>query len=79
MILLSEFIVEIADRIDLNHLNSILPKSIFEPEQFPAIIMKTPMNTTCLIFSTGKIVITGAKEKQDLINTTSYLKEITNF
>lgn len=40
--------------------------AIYEPEQFPGIILKSINSVSYLIFASGKIVITGAKSKREL-------------
>ena len=40
--------------------------AIYEPEQFPGIILKSISSVSYLIFASGKIVITGAKSKKEL-------------
>ncbi len=49
---------------------------IYEPDQFPGAIFKTKHSTTILIFSNGKIVITGAKDEKQLINS---IEDITTY
>jgi transcription initiation factor TFIID TATA-box-binding protein len=55
--------------IDLNHLmiDIGLEKAEFEPEQFPGLVFH-PANYDCvaLIFSSGKIVITGLREESQI-------------
>jgi transcription initiation factor TFIID TATA-box-binding protein len=47
------------------------PKVIYEPEQFPAIILhlEQPYKASILIFSSGKIVITGLKSSEEIDQT----------
>jgi len=51
--------------IDLNTAAIIMENAMYEPEVFPGLIyrMKDP-KTVFLIFSTGKVVCTGAKNKK---------------
>jgi len=51
--------------IDLNMAAIIMENAMYEPEVFPGLIyrMKEP-KTVFLIFSTGKVVCTGAKNKK---------------
>ena len=43
------------------------PNSIYEPEQFPAAIVKTAApKATYLIFSSGKIIISGVKTEEKI-------------
>lgn len=58
--------------VDLEKAAFTLPKSMYEPEQFPGLIyrMEKP-RVVLLIFSSGKMVITGAKresEVEDAVN-----------
>jgi transcription initiation factor TFIID TATA-box-binding protein len=54
-------------KIDLEEAATQLPKSMYEPEQFPGIIhrMADP-KTVILIFSSGKLVCTGAKREGEV-------------
>lgn len=61
------------DRIDLITAASRLSKLIYEPEQFPAAILKTELGPTCLIFESGKIVIVGAKSEKDVTDAESII------
>ncbi|MHA1612656.1 MAG: TATA-box-binding protein [Promethearchaeota archaeon] len=51
--------------IDLNLASVVMENAMYEPEVFPGLIyrMKDP-KTVFLLFSTGKIVCTGAKNKE---------------
>jgi len=53
--------------IDLNMAAIVMENAMYEPEVFPGLIyrMKDP-KTVFLIFSTGKIVCTGAKNKESV-------------
>lgn len=62
-------------RLDLNKIALHLQKTIFEPDIFPGIIYKLVENTTCLIFSTGKIVIAGARDEKQLHYAATYLSK----
>jgi len=56
----------INQRVDLNQITKNFPDVEYHPEQFPGLVfrLKTPKTAT-LIFSSGKMVCTGAKsEKQ---------------
>jgi TATA-box binding protein (TBP) (component of TFIID and TFIIIB) len=65
-------------KIDLTTAVSGLDKLIYEPEQFPAAILKTPIGPTCLIFESGKIVIAGAKSEKQVIDTEISLLKLLN-
>ncbi len=53
--------------IDLEKAAFVLERSMYEPEQFPGLIyrMNDP-KVVLLIFSSGKMVITGAKKEDDV-------------
>lgn len=71
---------KIDGRLDLNLMSLALPRSMYEPEQFPALIHKTEQGTTCLIFDSGKIVIVGSKSEQQLIDTElSVIEKLKDF
>ncbi|MEM2005183.1 MAG: TATA-box-binding protein [Zestosphaera sp.] len=58
--------------VDLEKAALLLPNVMYEPEQFPGLIhrMDEP-KVVLLIFSSGKMVITGAKD-EDEVNTAVY-------
>jgi TATA-box binding protein (TBP) (component of TFIID and TFIIIB) len=59
----------IIGKIDLNGMASTLTKIIFEPEQFPEAIYRSPNGFTCFIFASGKVVIAGAKSEKQITDT----------
>ncbi len=53
--------------LNLNKLAFKLPTAEYEPEQFPGLVYKdVSMNIVFLLFGTGKIVITGAKNEKQI-------------
>lgn len=52
--------------LDIKSLALKTPKVTYEPDQFPAAILRTLGNPVCLLFSSGKIVITGSKSEDAL-------------
>jgi transcription initiation factor TFIID TATA-box-binding protein len=53
--------------IDLNKAAIIMENAMYEPEVFPGLIYRMPdPKTVFLIFSTGKVVCTGAKNKESV-------------
>lgn len=48
----------------------------YEPEQFPGIVYRSSGDSTILIFSTGKCVITGAKTFQEVVRARDEVVEI---
>ncbi|MFA6022910.1 MAG: TATA-box-binding protein [Candidatus Pacearchaeota archaeon] len=54
-------------RLNLNYLALALQNTEYEPEQFPGLVYKLiEPNATFLLFSNGKLVCTGTKNKQQL-------------
>jgi len=52
--------------LDLIKLARFLPHCIYEPDQFPGIIYRILNNLTALIFGSGKVVIVGAKNFEEI-------------
>ncbi|MEM0380669.1 MAG: TATA-box-binding protein [Desulfurococcaceae archaeon] len=67
--------------VNLERAAYLMENSMYEPEQFPGLIhrMKEP-SVVLLIFSSGKMVITGAKEEKEVeeavIKTAERLKNL---
>ncbi len=67
--------------IPLIKLAEVLPNTEYNPEQFPGLVMriKTP-KTSALIFSSGKVVCTGAKSitkvRESIVKIIENLKKI---
>lgn len=56
--------------VDLERAAAVLPNSIYEPEQFPGLIYRMGKpGVVLLIFSSGKMVITGAKREEEVYAT----------
>ncbi len=54
-------------KLNLNKLVFKLENSEYEPEQFPGLVYKVPhSHITFLLFGTGKIVCTGAKNEKEI-------------
>jgi len=63
--------------IDIYTLEKTLPDTEYEPEQFPGLVYKLENpKTTLLIFRTGKVVIAGAKNIDDVIDATKKLVKL---
>ncbi len=59
--------INLGGRIHLEQAARSLPRSMYEPEQFPGLIYRTlDPKTVILIFSSGKLVCTGAKREPDV-------------
>lgn len=59
--------INLGGRIHLERAARMLPRSMYEPEQFPGLIhrMLNP-KTVILLFASGKLVCTGAKKESDV-------------
>ncbi len=68
--------VGLGGHIDLEKLTYSLKRTMYEPEQFPGVIyrMDDP-KTVILIFSTGKLVCTGAKKETEVHRSIAKLQE----
>jgi len=62
--------INLGGRVDLEETARSLPRSMYEPEQFPGLIHRMIYpKTVILIFSTGKLVCTGAKNEKDVFRS----------
>ena len=60
--------------LDLNYLAIKIDNTEYEPEQFPGLVYKLPeINATFLLFSNGKLVCTGTKNRPQLDNAMKLL------
>jgi len=66
--------VSLGGKIHLEHAARTLPRSMYEPEQFPGLIhrMLDP-KTVILLFASGKLVCTGAKKESDVYRSVNNL------
>lgn len=62
--------INLRGRIHLEKAARTLPRSMYEPEQFPGLIhrMLDP-KTVILLFASGKLVCTGAKKESDVFRS----------
>lgn len=59
---------DLGKMIDLDSAAMMLNNAIYEPEVFPGLILRREDPKACfLVFSSGKIVCTGMKEKKNII------------
>ena len=59
-------VVEITEKVDLNQIARKLPDVEYNPERFPGLVMRIEKpKATILIFSTGKMVITGLRKASE--------------
>ncbi|GAA1315185.1 TATA-box-binding protein [Streptomyces sanglieri] len=71
-------VCDVGREIDLNRLmiEIGLENAEFEPEQFPGLVFHPPeYDCVALVFSSGKIVVTGLKETQEIENLYFELKQ----
>jgi transcription initiation factor TFIID TATA-box-binding protein len=68
--------VGLGGRVDLEKVTYSLKRTMYEPEQFPGLIyrMEDP-KVVILIFSSGKLVCTGAKREGDVHRAVTTLQE----
>jgi transcription initiation factor TFIID TATA-box-binding protein len=61
-------------RVHLEEAARQLPRSMYEPEQFPGLIhrMQDP-KTVILLFASGKLVCTGAKKEEEVYRAVNNL------
>jgi transcription initiation factor TFIID TATA-box-binding protein len=66
--------VDLGGRIHLEEAAKQLPTSMYEPEQFPGLVhrMADP-KTVILVFSSGKLVCTGAKKESEVYRAVNNL------
>ena len=66
--------VDLGGKIHIEEAAKKLPKSMYEPEQFPGLIhrMADP-KTVILLFASGKLVCTGAKKESEVYRAVNNL------
>ena len=65
-------------KLNLNNLTFHLPfdKVEYEPEQFPGLIYRLDYTrVVCLIFGSGKMVITGARAKDEILEAVQFIQD----
>ena len=65
-------------KLNLNELTFHLPfdKVEYEPEQFPGLIYRLDSpKVVCLIFGSGKMVITGARHKDEILEAVQIIQD----
>lgn len=66
--------INLGGRIRLELTARRLPRSMYEPEQFPGVIHRmVDPKTVILIFASGKLVCTGAKTEKDVYRSVNNL------
>jgi transcription initiation factor TFIID TATA-box-binding protein len=69
--------INLGGKVHLERAARTLPRSMYEPEQFPGLIhrMLDP-KTVILIFASGKLVCTGAKTEKDVYRSVNSLHSL---
>ena len=68
--------VNLAGLIDLERSTYSLSRTMYEPEQFPGLIYRMDVpKVVILIFASGKLVCTGAKQEEDVYEAVTKLHE----
>jgi len=66
--------INLGGKISLEQAARTLPRSMYEPEQFPGLIHRVlDPKTVILIFSSGKLVCTGGKTEKDVYRAVNNL------
>ena len=66
----------LAGLIDLERSAYSLGRTIYEPEQFPGLIYRVDVpKVVILLFASGKLVCTGAKQEEDVYEAVTKLHE----
>jgi len=69
--------VILGGRIHLEQAARTLPRSMYEPEQFPGLIHRVlDPKTVILIFSSGKLVCTGGRTEKDVFRSVNQLHNL---
>jgi transcription initiation factor TFIID TATA-box-binding protein len=64
-------------KVNLEAAARMLPRSMYEPEQFPGLIHRmTEPKTVILLFASGKLVCTGAKKETEVYQAVSNLHKL---
>jgi len=66
--------IDLGGKISLEQAARTLPRSMYEPEQFPGVIHRViDPKTVILIFASGKLVCTGGKTAEDVYRSVNNL------
>jgi len=66
--------INLGGKIALEKTARTLPRSMYEPEQFPGVIHRmVDPKTVILLFASGKLVCTGAKNEKDVYRSVNNL------
>ena len=59
--------INLGGSVSIEHAARILPRSIYEPEQFPGMIHRLlEPKTVILIFASGKLICAGARNEEEM-------------
>ena len=68
--------INLKRRINLDEASLLLTQSIYEPEVFPGLIFRVDdPKSVFLIFSSGKVVLTGINSEEQIVPCIKYLGE----
>ncbi len=66
--------INLGGRVSLERVARTLPRSMYEPEQFPGVIHRmVDPKVVILIFASGKLVCTGGKTEKDVYRAVNQL------
>jgi len=69
--------INLRGKINLEKAARTLPRSMYEPEQFPGLIHRmVDPKTVILVFASGKLVCTGAKTAKDVYRAVNNLHSL---
>lgn len=69
--------VNLGGRIHIENAARIIPRSMYEPEQFPGLIHRmVDPKSVVLIFSSGKVVCTGTRKESEVYRAVNLLHSI---
>jgi transcription initiation factor TFIID TATA-box-binding protein len=69
--------INLGGKVHLEKAARSLPRSMYEPEQFPGVIHRmVDPKTVILIFASGKLVCTGAKTEKDVYRSVNNLHSL---
>ncbi len=69
--------INLGGKVNLEKAARTLPRSMYEPEQFPGVIHRMiDPKTVILIFASGKLVCTGAKTETDVYRSVNNLHSL---
>ena len=69
--------IDLGGKIHLEKTARTLPRSLYEPEQFPGVIHRMiDPKTVILIFASGKLVCVGAKNEKDVHRSVNNLHNV---